>query len=107
MSSIAQAATARSAPKAAFVTIPQSEQAPPKGKTRGFVGLPKSTEDQPAAPTAVDDECPVHPWCIERGDHTWHNSEPVAVHVECGVDETHNHGHASAPYVEAKLISED
>jgi hypothetical protein len=61
-----------------------------------------------ATPTHhADAQCPVHSWCIEVGDHTWHNSESVTVHVECGLDKTHNHGHNLTPYIDARLISED
>ncbi len=50
--------------------------------------------------------CPVHPWCIEKGAHTWHNSETVEVTAECGIGKKHNHSD-TPPYLEVRLISED
>ncbi|WP_031516818.1 DUF6907 domain-containing protein [Streptomyces sp. NRRL F-5123] len=101
-------AVAPSVPKVTLAaTVPPSGKTSTTGKGRGFVGLPQNTETPEVVPAIEVEQCPVHPWCIERGDHTWHNSEPVTVHVECGVDEAHNHGHAESPYVEARLVSED
>jgi hypothetical protein len=82
------------------VQLPEAATAPP------------DVQDQRSNATTIDPavggaQCPVHPWCIEDGDHTWHNSEPVTVHVECGLDKTHNHGHNRTPYIDARLISED
>ncbi|MFC4034577.1 hypothetical protein ACFO3J_24315 [Streptomyces polygonati] len=90
---------------AAEITRIVMESADPAATAARVLDLIAAEKNQPLVGHAAM-RCGVLAWCVQTGDHEWHESAHVQVAQECGY-ESSGHDHAANPYIDVKLIAED